>query len=155
MGRPQGEGEAQDRLHPWIRFLQARRPSSIQGTAASCVWFFIHFSIFLEGGKLFVDTAGGGFFFQELVEELGVYLLSFDRAGYGESDPNPNRTEKSTALDVEELADQLGLGPKFHVIGFSMGGQATWGCLKYIPHRYGSSEDLFLPSSLKLPWIQT
>ncbi|CAA6665433.1 unnamed protein product [Spirodela intermedia] len=71
----------------------------------------------------------------ELVQELGIYLLSFDRAGYGESDPNPRRTEKTTALDVAELADQLNLGPKFYVIGHSMGGQAVWGCLKYIPHR--------------------
>ena len=31
----------------------------------------------------------GFFWLQELVDELGVYLLSFDRAGYGESDPNP------------------------------------------------------------------
>ncbi|KAI3919682.1 hypothetical protein MKW92_008031 [Papaver armeniacum] len=72
---------------------------------------------------------------QELAEDLGIYMVSFDRPGYGESDPNPKRTDKSTALDVEELADQLGLGSKFYVIGFSMGGQATWGCLKYIPHR--------------------
>ncbi|KAF8403274.1 hypothetical protein HHK36_011376 [Tetracentron sinense] len=72
---------------------------------------------------------------QEVAEEIGVYVLSFDRAGYGESDPNPKRTVKSTALDVEELADQLGLGSKFYVIGFSMGGQVIWSCLKYIPHR--------------------
>lgn len=72
---------------------------------------------------------------QELVEELGIYLLSFDRAGYGESDPDPKKTEKSTPLDIEELADQLGLGTRFYVIGFSMGGQIVWGCLKYIPHR--------------------
>ncbi|XP_058088928.1 uncharacterized protein LOC131235663 isoform X2 [Magnolia sinica] len=71
----------------------------------------------------------------ELTEELGVYLLSFDRPGYGESDPNPKRTEKSTALDIEELADQLELGSKFYVIGYSMGGQVAWTCLKYIPHR--------------------
>ncbi|MCL7027875.1 hypothetical protein MKW94_024352, partial [Papaver nudicaule] len=71
----------------------------------------------------------------ELAEERGIYMVSFDRAGYGESDPNPKRTEKSTALDIEQLADQLGLSSKFYVIGFSMGGQATWGCLKYIPHR--------------------
>ncbi|KAI3995126.1 hypothetical protein MKX01_031928 [Papaver californicum] len=71
----------------------------------------------------------------ELAEELGIYMVSFDRPGYGESDPNPKRTEKGIALDVEELADQLGLGNKFHVLGFSLGGQATWGCLKYIPHR--------------------
>ncbi|XP_043698127.1 uncharacterized protein LOC122648894 isoform X2 [Telopea speciosissima] len=71
----------------------------------------------------------------EITEELGIYLLSFDRAGYGESDPNPKRSVKSTALDIEELADKLGLGSKFYVIGFSMGGQVVWTCLKYIPHR--------------------
>ncbi|XP_077230702.1 uncharacterized protein LOC143863819 [Tasmannia lanceolata] len=71
----------------------------------------------------------------EMVEELGIYLVSFDRAGYGESDPNLKRTLKSTALDIEDLADQLELGPKFYVIGYSMGGQIVWTCLKYIPHR--------------------
>ena len=50
-------------------------------------------------------------------------------------DPDPNRTVKSLALDVEELADKLGMGAKFYVMGFSMGGQAVWGCLKFIPHR--------------------
>ncbi|KAL5206144.1 hypothetical protein ABZP36_034353 [Zizania latifolia] len=49
---------------------------------------------------------------KELVEELGIYLLAFDRAGYGESDPNPKRNVKSEALDIEELADQLQLGQK-------------------------------------------
>ncbi|KAI3860759.1 hypothetical protein MKW92_027611 [Papaver armeniacum] len=72
---------------------------------------------------------------QELAKELQIYMVTFDRPGYGESDPNPKRTEKGIALDVEELADQLGLGNKFHVLGYSMGGQGTWGCLKYIPHR--------------------
>ncbi|KAJ3703572.1 hypothetical protein LUZ61_007277 [Rhynchospora tenuis] len=72
---------------------------------------------------------------QELVEELGIYMLSYDRPGYGESDPNPKRSVKSEALDVEELADHLLLGSKFYVIGASMGGYTAWGCLKYIPHR--------------------
>ncbi|KAK8621058.1 hypothetical protein V6N13_067502 [Hibiscus sabdariffa] len=71
----------------------------------------------------------------ELVERLGIYIVSFDRPGYGESDPNPKQTVKSMALDIEELADQLRLGSKFYVIGVSMGGQVTWSCLKYIPHR--------------------
>ncbi|PSR92958.1 Dihydrolipoyllysine-residue acetyltransferase component of acetoin cleaving system like [Actinidia chinensis var. chinensis] len=71
----------------------------------------------------------------EIAEELGVYLVSFDRPGYGESDPDPKRTMKSIAFDVEELADQLGLESKFYVIGYSMGGQVAWSCLKYIPHR--------------------
>ncbi|XP_044462309.1 uncharacterized protein LOC123193400 isoform X2 [Mangifera indica] len=72
---------------------------------------------------------------QETVEELGIYIVSFDRAGYGESDPNPKRTIKSLAMDTEELADQLGLGSKFYVVGYSMGGHTVWSCLRYIPHR--------------------
>ncbi|KAL6957033.1 hypothetical protein U1Q18_047542 [Sarracenia purpurea var. burkii] len=75
----------------------------------------------------------------DIVEGLGVYVVSFDRPGYGQSDPNPKRTVKSMALDIEELADQLGLGSKFYVSGFSMGGQVIWTCLKYIPHRYSLS----------------
>ncbi|CAN1141956.1 hypothetical protein LINPERPRIM_LOCUS25740 [Linum perenne] len=71
----------------------------------------------------------------ELVEKLGIYFVSYDRPGYGESDPHPLRTVKSQVLDIEELADQLGLGQKFYLIGYSLGGQLSWGCLKYIPHR--------------------
>ncbi|KAB2594979.1 hypothetical protein D8674_030429 [Pyrus ussuriensis x Pyrus communis] len=71
----------------------------------------------------------------EVIEDLGVYIVSFDRPGYGESDPDPKRTAKSLALDIEELGDQLELGSKFYVIGYSMGGQVIWKCLKYIPHR--------------------
>ncbi|KAJ1440682.1 Alpha/Beta hydrolase fold [Sesbania bispinosa] len=72
---------------------------------------------------------------QELIDELGVYILQYDRAGYGQSDPNPKRSLKSEALDIEELADQLQIGSKFYVIGVSMGSYATWSCLNYIPNR--------------------
>ncbi|KAL3623398.1 hypothetical protein CASFOL_032214 [Castilleja foliolosa] len=71
----------------------------------------------------------------DIVESQGVYIVSFDRPGYGESDPNPKQTVKSIALDIEELADQLGLGSRFYIVGFSLGGQIVWTCLKYIPHR--------------------
>ncbi|XP_073002416.1 probable lysophospholipase BODYGUARD 2 isoform X1 [Typha latifolia] len=71
----------------------------------------------------------------ELVEELGVYMVGFDRAGYGESDPNPNRSVRSAASDVEELADALELGSKFYLVGFSLGCHAVWAALKYIPER--------------------
>ncbi|XP_010519531.1 PREDICTED: uncharacterized protein LOC104798959 [Tarenaya hassleriana] len=70
-----------------------------------------------------------------MVEGMGIYMVSFDRPGYGESDPDPNRTPRSIALDIEELADGLGLGSKFYVLGLSMGAQITWTCLNYIPHR--------------------
>ncbi|KAI3520613.1 hypothetical protein L1887_10063 [Cichorium endivia] len=81
---------------------------------------------------------------QELIEELQIYLLSFDRAGYGESDPYPKRSVKSEAFDVQELADKLQIGSKFYIVGFSMGAYAVWSCLKYIPHRL-SGASLVVP----------
>ncbi|CAA6663726.1 unnamed protein product [Spirodela intermedia] len=65
----------------------------------------------------------------------GVYIVSYDRAGYGESDPNPRRSARSDAEDIQQLADQLGLGRRFLVIGISMGGYSAWSCIKHIPHR--------------------
>ncbi|THF99522.1 hypothetical protein TEA_002974 [Camellia sinensis var. sinensis] len=73
---------------------------------------------------------------QEFIEELGIYFLLFDRAGYGESDPHPKRSVKGEALDIQELADKLDIGSKFYLIGFSMGAYPVWSCLKYIPHRH-------------------
>ncbi|XP_009626510.1 uncharacterized protein [Nicotiana tomentosiformis] len=89
---------------------------------------------------IYVHSFGGSKFEAALItskaiEELGVCLVSFDRPGYGKSDPHPKRSFKSLALDIEELADQLELGDKFYVIGFAMGAHFVWGCLKYIPQR--------------------
>uniref|UniRef100_A0A6N2LN46 AB hydrolase-1 domain-containing protein n=1 Tax=Salix viminalis TaxID=40686 RepID=A0A6N2LN46_SALVM len=58
---------------------------------------------------------------QETIEELSIYFLFFDRAGYGESDPYPSRSVKSEAYDIQELADQLQIGSKFYVIGMLSG----------------------------------
>ena len=69
------------------------------------------------------------------MEQLGVYMVAFDRAGYGESDPDPRRSLKSAALDIQDLADALGLGPKFYLICSSLGCHAGWASVKYIPHR--------------------
>ncbi|XP_057484280.1 uncharacterized protein LOC130770734 [Actinidia eriantha] len=81
---------------------------------------------------------------QELIEELQIYFLFFDRAGYGESDPNPKRSVKSEAFDIQELADKLHIGSRFYVIGLSIGAYAVWSCLKYIPHRL-SGASLVVP----------
>lgn len=43
---------------------------------------------------------------------------------------------KSEAFDIQELADKLQIGSKFYVIGISMGGSTSWGCLKYISHKH-------------------
>lgn len=72
---------------------------------------------------------------QQVMEELDLYILMFDRAGYGESDPNPGRSVKSEAFDIQELADRLDLGTKFYLMGASIGTHSVWSCIKYIPHR--------------------
>lgn len=81
---------------------------------------------------------------QGLIEELQIYILSFDRAGYGESDPHPKRSVRSEAYHIQQLAEKLQIGPKFYVIGISMGGYPVWSCLKYIPHRL-SGASLVVP----------
>ncbi|KAE8711466.1 Alpha/beta-Hydrolases superfamily protein isoform 2 [Hibiscus syriacus] len=83
---------------------------------------------------------------QELIEELRIYFLFFDRAGYGDSDPNPSRSVKSEAYDVQELADKLQIGSKFYVIGISMGAYPVYSCLKYIPERLAGA-------SLVVPFV--
>ncbi|XP_073286572.1 uncharacterized protein [Primulina huaijiensis] len=73
--------------------------------------------------------------FRIYIYEFRIYILSFDRAGYGESDPNPKRSIRSEAFDIQELVDGLRLGPKFYLIGMSIGAYPVYSCLKYIPHR--------------------
>ncbi|XP_016502280.2 uncharacterized protein LOC107820503 [Nicotiana tabacum] len=72
---------------------------------------------------------------QEMMKKMGIYLIQYDRAGYGESDPNPKRSLRSEASDIEELVDHLQLGSKFYIISNSMGSYPTWSCIKHIPHR--------------------
>ncbi|CAA7027897.1 unnamed protein product [Microthlaspi erraticum] len=55
---------------------------------------------------------------KELIEELGVYILFYDRCGYGESDKNSKRSVKSEVDDIAELADQLEIGPKLSGVAF-------------------------------------
>ncbi|GJY42594.1 hypothetical protein Tco_0430807 [Tanacetum coccineum] len=51
---------------------------------------------------------------EKLMDELGIYLLQFGRAGYGESDPNPEWSLKTEASDIKELAAQLQLHSKLY-----------------------------------------
>ncbi|MGK2875719.1 MAG: alpha/beta fold hydrolase [Nocardioides sp.] len=59
-------------------------------------------------------------FGEEIATALGVRVVSFDRPGYGGSDPAPYSLI-SIAHDVEALADSLGLG-RFAAFGWSGGG---------------------------------
>ncbi|KAH1225234.1 hypothetical protein GmHk_11G032185 [Glycine max] len=103
----------------------------------------------------------------ELIDELGIYILQY---------PNPKRSLKSEALDIEELADQLQIGSKFYVSfdtlrGDSMVAFDNW---EFDPlklsnpfpqnrssaHIWQGYEDKVVPSQIqrlvtqKLPWTQ-
>jgi pimeloyl-ACP methyl ester carboxylesterase len=54
-------------------------------------------------------------------EALGVRLITFDRPGYGGSDPRPDRTIADGGDEVAEVARRLGL-EAIHVVGWSSGG---------------------------------
>ena len=59
---------------------------------------------------------------EEATEAAGVRLLTFDRPGYGGSDPLPGRSPLDSPSDYAQLAEQLEL-PPCPVIGWSGGGR--------------------------------
>jgi len=71
---------------------------------------------------------------EQVLEELGIWLISFDRPGYGRSDRLQSRTVADVAQDVAAIADSLGLDT-FAVIGRSGGGPHALACAALLPDR--------------------
>ena len=69
-----------------------------------------------------------------MLEELDAYVVSFDRPGYGESDPHVNRNFVSHNEDVLAVADSMG-AKKFFLLGVSAGGAYSWAAASMIPER--------------------
>jgi pimeloyl-ACP methyl ester carboxylesterase len=68
------------------------------------------------------------------LKRLGVHLITYDRPGYGLSDPHPGRSVADAADDVRAIADALGIG-EFGVIGRSGGGPHALACAALLPDR--------------------
>jgi pimeloyl-ACP methyl ester carboxylesterase len=86
---------------------------------------------------------------------LGVRLISYDRPGYGKSDPQPGRTVADAAADVRDVADFLELD-KFGVVGRSGGGPHALACAALLPERVQSAACLvgLAPADAKdLEWF--
>jgi pimeloyl-ACP methyl ester carboxylesterase len=64
----------------------------------------------------------------------GARVVTYDRPGYGESDPHPGRTVGDAARDVAAIADSLGL-TTFTVYGISGGGPHALACAALLPDR--------------------
>ncbi len=69
-----------------------------------------------------------------LAERQGVRLVSYDRAGYGDSSRHAGRTVGDVADDAERIADALGL-ERFATWGLSGGGPHALACAALLPHR--------------------
>ena len=62
-----------------------------------------------------------------MLAELGLRAITYDRPGYGGSDPKPGRRVADAADDVAALADHLGI-ERFAVVGTSGGGPHALAC---------------------------
>lgn len=72
-----------------------------------------------------------------LAEELGFRLVSYDRAGYGESTRRAGRSVAAVAADVAAVADALGID-RFATWGLSGGGPHALACAALLGDRVAS-----------------
>lgn len=75
------------------------------------------------------------------LRRLGVCLITYDRPGYGLSDPKHGRTVADAAADVELIADHYGYD-RFLVLGRSGGGPHALACAALLPSRVGAVASL-------------
>jgi pimeloyl-ACP methyl ester carboxylesterase len=70
----------------------------------------------------------------ELADRLGLRLVSYDRAGYGDSTRDAGRSVADVAGDVSAVADALGFD-RFATWGISGGGPHALACAALLPDR--------------------
>jgi pimeloyl-ACP methyl ester carboxylesterase len=70
----------------------------------------------------------------QVLEELGIRLITFDRPGYGQSDRLASRLVADAANDVRAIADALGID-QFAVLGRSGGGPHALACAAVLGRR--------------------
>ena len=92
---------------------------------------------------------------EELIKSR-VWLISFDRPGYGRSDRLEARTVADVAWDVKAVADEFGL-EQFAVLGRSGGGPHALACAALLPKRVTKAAALvsLAPRGVKgLKWFE-
>ncbi len=85
---------------------------------------------------IYGTPSGGTIYAPHAADALsrGIRLVTFDRPGYGGSDPRPGRAVADVAEDVIAIADALGLG-RFGVWGVSGGGPHALACAALLSAR--------------------
>jgi pimeloyl-ACP methyl ester carboxylesterase len=104
----------------WRR-LGVRRWGDLDGSPV----FLLHGT---PGSRLGTRPADGA------LEDLGVCLITYDRPGYGMSDPQPGRSVADAASDILAIANAFGYR-RFAVLGRSGGGPHALACAALLPDR--------------------
>ena len=71
----------------------------------------------------------------------GIRLISYDRPGYGESDPQPGRTVASAADDMRSICSALGIS-RLATWGVSGGGPHVLACAALLPDLVAAAASL-------------
>jgi pimeloyl-ACP methyl ester carboxylesterase len=118
--------DALDTAPSWLRLADGRRLAYCEyGDPEGRPSLYCHgFPSSRIEARLLHDAAKG----------QGVRLISPDRPGYGDSDPEPGRSLLTWADDIRALADHLAL-ETLDLIGVSGGGPYALACLARIPNR--------------------
>jgi pimeloyl-ACP methyl ester carboxylesterase len=72
--------------------------------------------------------------FEDLIADLGVRLITYDRPGYGQSERQRGRRVADSAVDVATIADAIGV-ERFAVEGGSSGSAHAWAVAALLPER--------------------
>jgi pimeloyl-ACP methyl ester carboxylesterase len=87
---------------------------------------------------------------------LGVWLIAYDRPGYGGSTRQEGRSIADAAADVEDIADSLGID-RFSVVGRSGGGPHALACAALLGDRVARTTvlvSLAPPDARNLDWMK-
>jgi pimeloyl-ACP methyl ester carboxylesterase len=82
-------------------------------------------------------TPSSGQLYAPFVDEAsqrGLQMVSFSRAGYGDSTRKPGRRVRDAVPDVAAVLDQLG-AQRFYTVGWSGGGPHALACAALLPER--------------------
>jgi pimeloyl-ACP methyl ester carboxylesterase len=72
--------------------------------------------------------------FVEAASQRGLRMVSFSRAGYGNSTRNPGRSVAHVIPDVEAILDHVG-ADRYYTLGWSGGGPHALACAALLPAR--------------------
>lgn len=100
----------------------------------------------VPGSRCFWAFAGP----EDIASENGVRLIAVDRPGIGRSSPAPHRRTVDFAVDVEDLANHLGLD-RFGVLGFSGGAAYALATAALLPERVAGASLISPVADLSVP----